>query len=175
MNDHIRPVNHYRLIDHPLNHYIYMKSPKIIRRLLSWVKYRFAVPIFEMFRKRHMIRTIKRSGLFYKSYYMKQYPQAVSDYRDPIKHYVETGSDNGFNPNPLFDTNYYSTTYPDVIENRQNPLYHYIRFGFREGRNPSANFSADSYLSYYSDVKESGINPLLHYLHHGVLEDRCLY
>ena len=60
-------------------------------------------------------------------------------------HYIEKGSAEGRNPNPLFNEKYYREQHPDVVEQKLNPLAHYYRFGNRPGVNPHPLFNGDFY------------------------------
>lgn len=118
-----------------------------------------------------MILKIRKSGLFFYSYYLKQINTSI----DPIIQFVKTPLDQLKNPNPLFDVSWYLTNYPEVKAAEYNPLYHYIMWGAKAGYNPHPDFSTNGYLAANLDVKESEVNPLLHYLNIGVLENRNLY
>ncbi len=116
----------------------------------------------------HTRRTIKKSGLFDDSHYLKQTAADLHGL-DPITHYIRYGADAGLAPNPLFDSAWYLRTHADVASAGFNPLYHYIRYGAAELRDPSPSFSTDTYLHLYPHVRKAGINPLLDYLRHGFI------
>lgn len=117
-------------------------------------------------------RTIKRSGLFYVTYYLEQAPDVAHQGIDPISHYIRSGADAGLAPNPLFDSGWYLRSYPDVAAAGANPLYHYIKYGASEWRDPGPKFSTSRYMERYPDIGTSGINPLLHFLKQGAAEGR---
>lgn len=83
--------------------------------------------------------TIRRSGCFDETYYLKTYPDIASKGVDPIIHYVRFGAEEGRNPTSWFDTSYYCKHNPDVVAAKQNPFCHYLQFGFHEGRKTSRN------------------------------------
>ena len=77
----------------------------------------------------HTRRTIKKSGLFYFTYYAAQLQDPELEETDLIGHYLRFGTEAGLTPNPLFDSGWYLRAYPDVAAAGFNPLYHYIRHG----------------------------------------------
>lgn len=119
--------------------------------------------------------TIKKSGLFFSSYYLKNNTDVKNAGSNPLRHYCLSGYLEGRNPNPLFNSNWYRNTYPDVKTTEINPLLHYILYGWKEGRNPGPDFSTSFYLKTYPDVRKQGINPLKHYLLHGITEGRLAH
>lgn len=125
-------------------------------------------------KEQHIIRTIKRSGLFDKEYYLKNNLDVARSCMNPIKHYVRHGWKEGRNPNQYFDTRWYLETYPDVAASGISPLYHYLKYGWKENRDPSPIFSTNNYLLSNQDVAKAEVNPLVHYLSHGSHEGRVL-
>ncbi len=71
----------------------------------------------------YIIRTIERSGLFDKEYYLKNNLDVARSCMNPIRHYVRHGWKEGRKPSPSFDTKGYLNTYPDVEDSVMNPLY----------------------------------------------------
>ena len=53
------------------------------------------------------VRTIARSGLFDREWYLKSYPDVVARGIDPVRHYVAYGAREGRNPSPSFSTRGY--------------------------------------------------------------------
>jgi hypothetical protein len=80
------------------------------------------------------IALLQKSGLFDRSWYLRQYPDVARSGSDPVEHYVLHGAGEGRNPAPGFDTGWYLASYSDVSEAQLNPLLHYIRHGKKEGR-----------------------------------------
>jgi glycosyltransferase involved in cell wall biosynthesis len=167
------PVNYRKsIIDNAFFRKIFNFSPRFFQRKLSFIKHRVILPIMKFPRELKIYFTLKRSGLFYYSYYYENYPDVKECKRNPLLHYIRHGGKEGRAPNPLFDTSWYVHTYPDVSRHGINPLLHYIKFGQFEGRNPGPYFSTKKYLDAYPDVRRTGINPLFHYLRYGVSEGR---
>lgn len=79
-------------------------------------------------------RTIRRSGLFDREYYLRNNLDVARNCMDPVRHYALYGWREGRNPSARFDTRWYLNRYPDVALQQMNPLYHYCRFGCQEGR-----------------------------------------
>ena len=79
-------------------------------------------------------KTIKKSKLFNKKWYLKTYPDVKRAKVDAIEHYIVHGATEGRNPSKYFDTKHYLNTYSDVKVAGMNPLYHYIKYGKGEGR-----------------------------------------
>lgn len=83
---------------------------------------------------KNVYKTIKKSKLFDKHWYLKTYPDVKKAKINPIKHYIKHGAAEERNPSRYFDTKYYLNTYADVKESGMNPLFHYIKYGYVEGR-----------------------------------------
>ena len=77
---------------------------------------------------------IKLSHLFDENWYSKKYLNDKPS--DPIKHYIEVGYKENYNPSPIFDTAWYLKEYPDIKKSGINPFVHYIKNGQKEGRKP---------------------------------------
>ena len=80
---------------------------------------------------------LDKTRYFNKSWYLKTYKDVGSD---PIKHYMDIGFRNGYNPSLWFYTNYYLNMNLDVKTADINPLVHFLKYGCREGRKPSPSF-----------------------------------
>jgi GT2 family glycosyltransferase len=100
------------------------------RRILGNLKRR----AFGLLHLKQNVRIIEQSGLFDRSWYLKQYPDVAELKMDPISHYLRYGAPEGRDPNPNFSTWGYVETYPDVAVQRTNPFIHYILYGRAEGR-----------------------------------------
>ena len=79
-------------------------------------------------------KSIKRSKLFDKDYYLKNNPDVLNATIDPLDHFLKFGGFEGRNPSLEFDTKYYNHLYPDVVASGVNPLVHYIKYGKNENR-----------------------------------------
>lgn len=80
---------------------------------------------------------IRRSGLFFSSWYLETYPDVAASGIDPIRHYVRHGAREGRDPSPFFQTGFYLSINRDVRSAGSNPLDHYLQFGAAEGRSPN--------------------------------------
>ncbi|MED9260324.1 class I SAM-dependent methyltransferase [Escherichia coli] len=79
------------------------------------------------------IKIISESGYFDEEWYRRQYPElGATD--SAIEHYLNIGTEKGYNPSPKFDTCWYLSMYPDVATAGINPLLHFIIHGENEGR-----------------------------------------
>lgn len=132
------------------------------------------LPFFEFVRTRYEFQVVRRSGLFWPSYYLLTNPDLLAIKMDPLWHFVKYGWRENRNPNPYFNTWYYLDTNPDVRQLDVNPLFHFCLGGWKEFRNPSKDFVIQYYLEKNPEVAPSGINPLYHYLRYGVIERRSL-
>jgi lipopolysaccharide biosynthesis protein/glycosyltransferase involved in cell wall biosynthesis len=88
------------------------------------------------FRRRKLVRLIKRSSLFDTQYYLVQNPDVASRKMVPEWHFLLYGGAEGRDPSPGFNTTFYLKQYRDVKESGINPLVHYLVYGQREGRKP---------------------------------------
>ncbi len=79
-------------------------------------------------------KIIENSCFFNLKFYLTQRPEISGQYVDEISHYINQGSFEGNNPNPIFDSLYYLEQNPDIVKSGMNPLAHYISFGMLEGR-----------------------------------------
>lgn len=77
---------------------------------------------------------VKKSGLFDKKWYEKNYPDFVLTHQSSLEHYIEKGWKERKNPGPLFSTGLYLEQNCDVKEAGICPLLHYLRSGKMEGR-----------------------------------------
>lgn len=152
--------------------FIYDHMPQLFQRFLRRVKGVLILPAYNKMKRRHIKRVIKKSGLFYYTYYLKNNPDVAKSGMDALVHFIIYGDKKGRAPNPVFDSKWYLDTYSDVADTNLNSLYHYIIIGADEGRNPGPHFSTKDYLHENPVVKEKGMNPLYHYLHYGIVEGR---
>ena len=79
-------------------------------------------------------KTIEKSGLFDKVFYLKTYRDVRLADMTPIEHYVNIGIKEDRKPNAAFDPAWYREHYNDVKEDGGYPLVHYILFGRKENR-----------------------------------------
>ncbi len=98
------------------------------------------------------VAVIRASGLFDEAWYRAQYPDAAAS-RDPIRHYVERGAAQGYDPSRQFSTGVYLENYPDVAARGANALAHYVGFGRREGRSANKGSYRD-WVSYYDTLSD---------------------
>ena len=61
---------------------------------------------------------IKLSDFFDEKWYSQKYLNGKTD--DPIKHYIDIGCKNNYNPSPHFDTLWYLEEHPDVKMGKKN-------------------------------------------------------
>ena len=80
------------------------------------------------------VRTIARSGLFDREWYLKSNPDVAARGIDPVRHYVVYGANEGRNPSPSFSTRGYLSHNRDIAVAEVNPLEHFARHGIAEGR-----------------------------------------
>lgn len=132
-----------------------------------------------------------RSGLFDRSYYLRENPDVAAAGFDPVAHYVTSGFREGREPSEFFDGRGYHARYPDAVDTA--PLVHWVRVGLVEGRRPplrgalppgagiasdyelvarSGLFDVGYYLRTYPDVAADGMDPIAHYLTSGHLQER---
>jgi len=85
-------------------------------------------------------KAIQNSSLFDSQWYLTRYPEVASFAGGPLRHYIEEGAKQGYDPGPGFSTSVYLADNPDVAEAGINPLFHYVAHGKGEGREatPSA-------------------------------------
>jgi hypothetical protein len=68
-------------------------------------------------------------------FYLEQFDGTLPP-EDPVRHYIETGWQNGLDPHPEFSTLHYLELNADVRERRVNPYWHYVVAGRTERRSP---------------------------------------
>lgn len=113
-----------------------------------------------------------RSINFDSDFYLANNPQVASAGIDPFTHYMQTGWQEGRDPNSFFDTSFYLNSHPDVRNDGINPLEHYNSSGWKELRNPSPFFDTSHYLENNIDVLNAEVNPLEHFMNTGWREGR---
>lgn len=109
-------------------------------------------------------RTLRQSGLFDASEYLRLHPDVAASGIDPLTHYVRHGAAEGRVPGGAFDAKYYMDTYSDVAQAGINPLLHYVTCGWREMRNPSSGFDTGWYWLMHMRCQGAEATPLSHYL-----------
>lgn len=85
-----------------------------------------------------LVALLDGSVYFDGGWYLQQYPDVAAAGADPIRHYLESGAEEGRDPSPRFSTRAYLDRYPDVGGTGVNPLVHFLRFGLQEGRSAVA-------------------------------------
>jgi hypothetical protein len=93
-----------------------------------------AIVRVRFWRQGRIIRTIARSGMFDKHWYLAKNMDVAESRMDPIRHYVLFGAREGRDPSASFSTNQYLSRNPHVVTAGANPLEHFIRCGAKEGR-----------------------------------------
>lgn len=83
---------------------------------------------------------IAESPIFDEDYYVSNHNVQISK-KYALLHYLNEGSDLGYNPNPDFAGYVYLKNYPDVKKAGYNPLVHYVLFGQKEGREYPSSLS----------------------------------
>jgi hypothetical protein len=71
-------------------------------------------------------RTILRSGLFDKKFYLTEYPDVFFQGTDPLLHYYKSGWRENRKPNAFFAPEEYTKTLAQPLPSEMNPLLHYI-------------------------------------------------
>ena len=80
------------------------------------------------------IRAIREAGLFDADFYRREYPAAIADGQDPLKHYLARGWRCDFEPSANVSTRAYVAENWDVRKEKINPLVHWVRSGKSEKR-----------------------------------------
>ncbi|HUK10305.1 MAG TPA: glycosyltransferase, partial [Stellaceae bacterium] len=117
-------------------------------------------------------RLVAESDLFDADWYLRRHSDVLESGIDPVLHYLQSGAEQGKDPNPLFDSSWYQDRDREIDAPKRNPLVHFLTHGAAEGRDPHILFSCSWYLARNPDVAASGVNPLLHYRRHGAREGR---
>jgi len=133
-------------------------------------------------------KTIEKSGLFDKVFYLKTYRDVRLADMTPIEHYVNIGIKEDRKPNATFDPVWYRERYNDVKEDGGYPFIHYITYGLKEFRFANASekleyeqlqksFNVDAYKSSYEDLQKLGndYDLLWHFVHFGKKEGRTFH
>lgn len=97
------------------------------------------------------LELVKSSGLFDKTWYLKNNPDVAQTKVDPLHHYLQNGGFEGRDPGSKFSSKWYIKNYSDVRNTKINPLVHYLKYGVKEGRSPLPELST---IKLTSGVKE---------------------
>lgn len=68
------------------------------------------------------------------AFYLSTYPDIAEAGIDPLLHYMQSGWQEGRDPNPEFSTQYYLDTHTDIAEAGIHPFWHFVVAGKAEGR-----------------------------------------
>jgi hypothetical protein len=77
-------------------------------------------------RVRQQQRFIARTGLFDEAWYLRRYPEAAAEDRDPILHYLEIGASLGCDPRQDFHTTAFCAENPKASLKGMNPFIFYL-------------------------------------------------
>lgn len=81
-------------------------------------------------------RSVERSGLFDRSWYLARNPDVARAGVDALDHFLDHGGDEGRNPSAHFDTRAYVAQQPDAAGRRVQPLLHFLRHREERGLVP---------------------------------------
>lgn len=126
------------------------------------------------------MKEIAASGLFHREWYLAYYSDLWSLRRDPLQHFVQTGSAEGRNPNSYFETHWYQKRYnllpnesSETVETEEDdetaqlysdlPVLHYIRQGALDDFATGPQFDGTAYSKENPDAREAP-TPLTHLL-----------
>ncbi|MBQ2658431.1 MAG: hypothetical protein IJF87_07695 [Erysipelotrichaceae bacterium] len=70
---------------------------------------------------------------FDRKWYLEQCPEAKEYPKGVLKHYIDIGWKEGYDPSRYFSTALYMKERPDILQADLCPLIHYLRHGKREG------------------------------------------
>ncbi|MDE2007414.1 MAG: glycosyltransferase, partial [Rhodospirillales bacterium] len=101
------------------------------------------------------------------AWYRARNPDIAATGRDPLRHFIDFGLNEGRDPNPFFDGAWYRAQYMGAdmgAAGEQHPLLHYLREGAARGFNPHPEFDAEWYVARHPDA---AFNPLLYHLRVG--------
>jgi glycosyltransferase involved in cell wall biosynthesis len=93
-------------------------------------------------------RTVARSGLFDRDWYLREYSDVAAAGIDPVDHYLRHGAAGGLNPSLDFSSWGYLDANPDVAQQGTNPFVHYLTHGRAEGRRQSKRDYSDWIANY---------------------------
>ena len=94
------------------------------------------------------VRAIIDAGLFDENFYRREYPAAIADGEDPLKHYLDYGWKCDFEPSADVSMRAYVAENSDVQNAKINPLVHWVRSGNVEKRLPLSRPRADPLWSH---------------------------
>jgi len=149
---------------------LYAASPPLVQKGFRIVKRRGILPLLNATRPWRAKRAIRRSGLFFPTYYCRKHPEVAVAGVDPLDHFMAHALVAGHDPNPLFDCSWYLHQNPGLLALGINPLYHYIKAGAKAGRDPGPHFSVSDYRARYPELDIGRHNPLVHYFCVGILD-----
>ena len=118
---------------------------------------------------------------FNEKWYVDQYPEVAESGLSPVRHYLQTGWQKGWNPSADFDTFFYMKQYPVTGILQINPLIHFLETGIRDNFLPcclnslpseedyaclwqSPLFQADYYVKQLPSGACAGNDPIGHFL-----------
>ncbi len=119
--------------------------------------------LFEIIKTKYLyhkdLKTIYKSGLFDKGFYLKFYPDILNFPRGALLHYVLYGAKEGRKPNLFFDPLWYTNTYK--YSSDRIPLVHYIDEGEKKGFKPCPTFDPKWYTQEYKLKRQSALKHFL--------------
>ena len=101
--------------------------------------------------------------LFDTLFYCSRYALTSEDRKNPLLHFLNSGSRSLASPCPLFDVEYYCAANPDVRHLTIHPFFHFLKYGAGELRNPHLLFDSRYYID---QVQRSGQPPPTDVLRH---------
>jgi glycosyltransferase involved in cell wall biosynthesis len=119
---------------------------------------------------------ILKSGLFDADLYLSTYKDVGAAGADPLRHYIESGDEEGRWPNAFFDPTFYRKQFTATGRWPFSTLHHYATVGEAAGLRPCAAFDRDRYIAGNADLGPWIERPLAHFLwigrHHGLSSTR---
>lgn len=91
----------------------------------------------------------------------------LDNLQNPLLHYLTSGADGAFDPNPYFHSAWYARENPSVSRAYPTGLQHFASVGAREGQDPSPLFNTRYYFSVHPELAVRGENPLSNFLLQG--------
>ena len=134
-------------------------------------------------------KTVEKSGLFDKIYYLKSNQDARMSDHTPLEHYCQIGIQEDRKPSENFDPVWYRNNYEDVKRDGAYSIVHYVLHGKKENRFineiekneyeklKNDGFDIEFYKNSYEDlakIMDDDFDFILHYIRHGKIEARNL-
>ncbi len=120
------------------------------------------------------IKEIKKSKLFDKSYYLKEYQDVANSGMDPLIHYCKFGYKEGRTVSTQFDVHWYTMEYLGDYLGSVNPLFHYLIVGRKKGFLPKPRYKEGQWITQETKENPKRITLFASYDKDGIIDESVI-